>query len=131
MATRIETILSDERAKKLTREATFDRASIDAKERTVELSFASEACVERWYGREILDMQPESCDMTRMNGGAAFLLNHDWNRQIGAVVKAWIDPTMKKSIRAMLVITGVKSKQIFGPSAKSREEKEFGIDFVS
>jgi cell division protein FtsZ len=42
-----------------------------------------------------------------------------------------IDPTMKKSIRAMLVVTGVKSKQIFGPSAKSKEEAEFGIDFIS
>jgi cell division protein FtsZ len=42
-----------------------------------------------------------------------------------------IDPTMKKSIRAMLVITGVKSKQIIGPTERSREEKEFGIDFVS
>lgn len=42
-----------------------------------------------------------------------------------------IDPTMKKSIRAMLVITGVKSKQIFGPTERTREEKEFGIDFVS
>jgi cell division protein FtsZ len=42
-----------------------------------------------------------------------------------------IDQTMKKSIRAMLVITGVKSKQIFGPSQKSREEQEYGIDFVA
>lgn len=42
-----------------------------------------------------------------------------------------IDPTMKKSIRAMLVVTGVKSKQIFGPSAKSKDESEFGIDFIS
>jgi cell division protein FtsZ len=42
-----------------------------------------------------------------------------------------IDPTMKKSIRAMLVVTGVKSKQIIGPTQRSREEKEFGIDFVS
>jgi len=42
-----------------------------------------------------------------------------------------IDSTMKKSIRAMLVITGVKSKQIIGPTQRSREEKEFGIDFVS
>ncbi|DAC72155.1 MAG TPA: cell division protein FtsZ [Thermoplasmata archaeon] len=42
-----------------------------------------------------------------------------------------IDPTMKKSIRAMLVITGVKSKQIMGPTERSRDEKEFGIDFVS
>jgi cell division protein FtsZ len=42
-----------------------------------------------------------------------------------------IDPTMKKTIRAMLVITGVKSKQIFGPSVKSKQEQECGIDFVS
>ncbi len=42
-----------------------------------------------------------------------------------------IDPTMKKSIRAMLVITGVKSKQIMGPTQRSKEEEEFGIDFVS
>ncbi|MBN1280407.1 MAG: cell division protein FtsZ [Candidatus Thermoplasmatota archaeon] len=42
-----------------------------------------------------------------------------------------IDTSMKKSIRAMLVITGVKSKQIIGPTIRSREEKEFGIDFVS
>lgn len=42
-----------------------------------------------------------------------------------------IDPSMKKSIRAMLVITGVKSKQIMGPTPRYHEEKEFGIDFVS
>ena len=42
-----------------------------------------------------------------------------------------IDPTMQKTIRAMVVITGVKSKQIIGPTQHSREEKEFGIDFVS
>jgi cell division protein FtsZ len=42
-----------------------------------------------------------------------------------------VDPTMKKSIRAMLVITGVKSKQIIGPTQRSRDETEFGIDFVS
>lgn len=42
-----------------------------------------------------------------------------------------IDNTMKKSIRAMLVVTGVKSKQILGPSQKTKEEQEFGIDFVA
>ncbi len=42
-----------------------------------------------------------------------------------------IDPSMKKSIRAMLVVTGVKSKQIMGPTQRSREEEEYGIDFVS
>jgi len=42
-----------------------------------------------------------------------------------------IDPTLKRNIRAMLVITGVKSKQILGPSQKSFENEEFGIDFVA
>jgi len=42
-----------------------------------------------------------------------------------------IDPSLKKTIRAMLVVTGVKSKQILGPSAKSFDNKEYGIDFVA
>lgn len=42
-----------------------------------------------------------------------------------------IDPKLKRNIRAMLVITGVKSKQILGPSQQSFENKEFGIDFVA
>jgi len=42
-----------------------------------------------------------------------------------------VDPNLKRNIRAMLVITGVKSKQILGPSQQSFENKEFGIDFVA
>lgn len=42
-----------------------------------------------------------------------------------------VDPSLKKNIRAMLVITGVKSKQILGPSLKRLENKEFGIDLVA
>jgi len=42
-----------------------------------------------------------------------------------------IDPSLKKTIRAMLVVTGVKSKQILGPLVKPFENKEFGIDFVA
>lgn len=42
-----------------------------------------------------------------------------------------IDPNLKRNIRAMLVITGVKSKQILGPSQKAYEREEYGIDFVS
>jgi len=41
-----------------------------------------------------------------------------------------IDPGLKRNIRTMLVITGVKSKQILGPSQRSIENKEFGIDVV-
>jgi cell division protein FtsZ len=42
-----------------------------------------------------------------------------------------IDPALKRNIRAMLVITGVKSKQILGPEQRSYENKEFGIDVVA
>jgi cell division protein FtsZ len=42
-----------------------------------------------------------------------------------------IDPNLKRNIRAMLVITGVKSKQILGPAQRSFENKEYGIDFVA
>jgi len=42
-----------------------------------------------------------------------------------------VDPELKRNIRAMLVITGVKSKQILGPRQESFENKEFGIDFVA
>ncbi|MCJ2513489.1 MAG: cell division protein FtsZ [Candidatus Thermoplasmatota archaeon] len=42
-----------------------------------------------------------------------------------------IDPELKRNIRAMLVITGVKSKQILGPEQRSFENKEFGIDVVA
>jgi len=42
-----------------------------------------------------------------------------------------IDQELKKNIRAMLVITGVKSKQILGPTQRSYENKEYGIDFVA
>ncbi len=42
-----------------------------------------------------------------------------------------VDSNLKRNIRAMLVITGVKSKQILGPSQKAYEREEYGIDFVS
>ncbi len=42
-----------------------------------------------------------------------------------------IDETLKRSIRAMLVITGVKSKQILGPESRALDNKEYGIDFVA
>jgi len=42
-----------------------------------------------------------------------------------------INPELKKNLRAMLVITGVKSKQILGPTQTSFENKEYGIDFVA
>ncbi len=42
---------------------------------------------------------------------------------------AGIDPSLKGTIKVMIVLTGVKSKQILGPSTEI-EEKEYGIDMI-
>ncbi|MGB1586695.1 MAG: cell division protein FtsZ [Thermoplasmatota archaeon] len=43
-----------------------------------------------------------------------------------------VNPALDRAIRVMLVITGVKSKQILGPSAakQSQQRKDIGLDFV-
>jgi cell division protein FtsZ len=43
-----------------------------------------------------------------------------------------VDPNLDGSIRVMLVITGVKSKQILGPTARkqARQKRDMGLDFV-
>ena len=110
---RISAILTDPRVQKMAREASFDRAAIDAEKRTVELSFASETPVDRWFGREILDMKPDSCDLSRLNNGGAVLVNHDWDRQVGVVEKAWMDPATNKARARVKFSRSVDGEEIF------------------
>ncbi len=42
---------------------------------------------------------------------------------------AAIDETLERTIRVMVVITGVKSKHIFGPS-REKKGRELGLDFI-
>ena len=78
-----------------TREFNLTRESISEDERTVELSFSSEAEVERWWGYEILDHSPESVDMSRLLRSGALLMDHNTRDQIGVVVSASIDADRK------------------------------------
>jgi HK97 family phage major capsid protein len=78
-----------------TRTAEIFTRKIDSKARTVELSFSSEASVTRWFGDEILDHTPASVRLGRLNGGAALLLDHNPEKQIGVVVSARIDSDRK------------------------------------
>lgn len=94
---RIDSILADTRSKSFERTASVERTGLNLAERTVELSFASESPVDRWFGREILTMSNEAMDLGRMNNGAALLLDHDWTKQIGVVEKAWVDAETKKA----------------------------------
>lgn len=52
------------------------------------------------------------------------------NPQARIIWGAQIDPSLEHTIRVMLVVTGVKSKQIFGPTVGYRAESAFGIDFI-
>ena len=77
--------LSDSRLKAMSREFNVERGSMDADKRTVELSFASEAPVERFFGNEILECTDKACDLSRLRQQAPLLLNHDPEDQIGVV----------------------------------------------
>ncbi len=77
-----------ERIFSITRDGT-----IDVTARTVPLAFSSEAPYERWFGIEILDHSPGSCDLSRLaDGRHPLLLNHDTDDQIGVIDSAQIDP---------------------------------------
>lgn len=65
--------------------------SIDAEKRTVELAFSSEAEVKRWFGIEILDHTPGAMRDGRLRDGAAVLVNHDWDDQVGVVESISVD----------------------------------------
>jgi HK97 family phage major capsid protein/HK97 family phage prohead protease len=63
----------------------------DPQRRTVRLSVSSENPVERWFGEEILDHGEKSVRLSRMNGGANVLFNHDMNDVVGVVERAWLE----------------------------------------
>lgn len=69
----------------LYRSVTLEREAVDAETRTVELSFSSEAVVERWFGREILDHSPGAVRLDRMRSAAPLLVDHRASDQIGVV----------------------------------------------
>jgi HK97 family phage major capsid protein/HK97 family phage prohead protease len=78
----------------------FDEASLkrahytefkeEDEDRTLEFPFASEEPVNRVYGMEVLSMTSEAMDMSRLNDGAPLLFNHDPDRIIGVVQRAYI-----------------------------------------
>ena len=80
--------LTDKRLRELHRSFTVERSGIDAEKRTVELSFASELPVERWFGYEVLSCAPDAVDMNRLNSGGALLMQHNPDDQVGVVERA-------------------------------------------
>ena len=63
----------------------FQTRAVDEEKRTVELAFSSENPVERSFGFEVLDHSDGAVDLQRLNGGAALLVNHNTDDQVGVV----------------------------------------------
>lgn len=69
----------------LHREATIERQHIDEENRTVELAFSSETPVERFFFIEILDHDPKSVRLGRLNDSAPLLADHNSRVQVGVI----------------------------------------------
>lgn len=67
-------------------ERAFNRES-----RELALAFASGEPVDRWYGREILSMNPADVDLSRLKDGGPLLLGHDPDEHVGVVTDCTID----------------------------------------
>lgn len=120
----------------------IDRAKVDDKARTIELSFASEHPVERWFGNEVLRVTPEAVDLSRLNEGGALLINHDSDLLVGAVVKARVDgdrvaravvkfgSSPKASEIFQDVLDGIRTKVSFGYRVNKmvKESEEEGVE---
>ena len=61
--------------------------SVNIKDRTARFSFASAFAADRFFGKEILSMDPSALDTSRLDAGAVPLLeNHSPDQQIGKVI---------------------------------------------
>ena len=59
-------------------------------DRVIEFPFASEEPVERMYGMEVLEVSERAMDMSRLNTGAPLLFQHDADKIVGVVERAYI-----------------------------------------
>lgn len=63
---------------------------VEKEDRTIEFPFASEEPVERYFGMEVLEMSEKAMDLSRLNDGAPLLYQHDADRIVGVVQRAYL-----------------------------------------
>ena len=118
---------------------TFD----EVEDRTYEFPFSSEFPVARYFGNEILSHDAKAADLSRLNDGAPLLFNHNPDRVIGVVERAYIDGKKRRGYArvrfsrnpfAQEVLSDVKDGVLrnvsFGYSIDKMEERGSG-DFVA
>ena len=69
---------------------------VEKEDRTLEFPFSSEQGVARYFGNEVLEHTEQSVDLNRLNDGAPVLWNHDPDKILGVVQRAWIDEKRKR-----------------------------------
>jgi HK97 family phage major capsid protein/HK97 family phage prohead protease len=117
--------------------------TVSEDERSIEFPFSSEYPVARYFGNEVLQHDVRSADLSRLNDAAPLLFNHDPNKVIGVVERAWIDgqkkrgyATVKFSRNAFAqevladVRDGVLRNVSFGYAINEMEQRGSG-DFVA
>ena len=92
--TKIADIRSIEVGDKFERKEVTDFKNV--KSRTFEFPFSSEFAVKRYFGNEVLSHDEGAADLARLNDGGAVLFNHDMNKPIGVVERAYINPEDKR-----------------------------------
>lgn len=68
----------------------------EVEDRSFEFPFSSEYPVARYFGNEVLSHERESADLARLNDGAPLLFNHNPDKVVGVVERAWIDGKKKR-----------------------------------
>jgi HK97 family phage major capsid protein/HK97 family phage prohead protease len=71
-------------------------AFAEVEDRTFEFPFSSEYPVARYFGNEVLSHEMDAADLSRLNDGAPLLFNHNPDRVVGVVERAWIDGKKKR-----------------------------------
>ncbi len=118
---------------------TFD----EVEDRIYEFPFSSEYPVARYFGNEILSHEMDAADLSRLNDGAPLLFNHNPDRVIGVVERAYINGKKRRGYArvrfsrnafAQEVLSDVKDGVLrnvsFGYSIDKMEERGSG-DFVA
>ena len=109
-------------------------------ERTFEFPFSSEYPVSRYFGTEVLSHSRESPNFTRLNDGAPFLFNHNPDKVLGVVERAYLDEDKKRAYAKVRFSRSEFAKQYlddvkdgilrgisFGYSIDEVEQREEGV----
>ena len=109
-------------------------------ERTFEFPFSSEYPVSRYFGSEVLSHDSKAPNFMRLNDGAPFLFNHNPDKVLGVVERAYLDEEKKRAYAKIRFSRSNFAKQYlddvkdgilrgisFGYSIDEVEQREDGV----